>query len=122
MYELTKQLPEFGVGSKVALRKWELKGAPDSYYTLTRMVPKPSGRNGKCWGTFTWKGQLKNDGAEARVRGGMKTGIWKVIEDERSIHGPVLTLPPVARVAAGEGAAAAVAGGEDADGGGEAQK
>lgn len=93
MFELAKQLPDYGVGSKFALKKWEHKGAPNSFWTVTRMVPKPTGRSGKVWGTFTWKGEVKNDGEALRVPSSMKPGIWKVVEDEKPISGPVLTVP-----------------------------
>ena len=105
VYELAKQLPEYGVGSRFALRKWEKKGAPDSYWTVTRMVPKPTGRSGKVWGTFTWKGELKNKGEVSRVTHAMKTGIWKVIEDDKPLEGPVLSVPPASSSAEGEDAA-----------------
>ena len=82
------------MGSKFALKRWEKKGAPDSYWTVTRMLPKPTGRSGKVWGTFTWKGELKNNGEASRVTHAMKTGIWKVVDDANGVGGgPVLTAP-----------------------------
>ena len=59
MFELAKQLPEYGVGARFARTRWEHRGAPDSYWTVSRMKPKPSGRAGRAWGTLTWKGEAK---------------------------------------------------------------
>lgn len=93
VFELAKQLPDYGVGSKFALKKWERKGAPNSYWTVTRMVPRPTGRSGKVFGTFTWKGELKYGGAAQKVAGCTKAGIWKVLKDDTPISGPVIKMP-----------------------------
>lgn len=84
--------PHYGVGSKFARTRWEERGAPDSFWTVTKLKPKASGRAGKAWGTLTWKGEEK--GVEQRIPKAMTKGIWKVIADETPRDGPELTLPP----------------------------
>ena len=37
--------------------RWEERGAPDSFWTVTKLKPKASGRAGKAWGTLTWRGR-----------------------------------------------------------------
>ena len=92
VYELAKMQPHYGVGSKFARTRWEERGAPDSFWTVTKLNPKASGRAGKAWGTLTWKGEEK--GVEQRIPKAMTKGIWKVIADETPRDGPELTLPP----------------------------
>lgn len=112
VYELAKFLPEYGVGSKFALKKWERQGAPDSYWTVTRIAPKATGRSGKAWGTFTWKGELKRNGEVRRVQHAMKTGLWKVISSEEvPLSGPMLTAPEPPQGGASEQAGEAEVGG-----------
>ena len=59
--------PHYGVGSKFARTRWEERGAPDSFWTVTKLKPKASGRAGKAWGTLTWKGEEK--GVEQHPQG-----------------------------------------------------
>lgn len=91
MFELAKQLPQYGVGSRFTRARWEHRGAPDSYWTVMRMKPKASGRAGRAWGQLTWKGEAKE--GVRRIPGTMKAGIWRVLEDSKTISGPKLSKP-----------------------------
>jgi small subunit ribosomal protein S34 len=81
-------LPDNGVGSKFARTRWEARGAPDSFWTVTKVRPKASGRAGKAWGTLTWKGEEK--GKEVRIPKAMTAGIWKVVGEEPPRRGPAI--------------------------------
>ena len=98
MFELAKQLPEYGVGARFARTRWEHRGAPDSYWTVSRMKPKPSGRAGRAWGTLTWKGEAKE--GVRRIPGSMKAGIWRVLEEPKTTSGPKLSKPEPSEEAA----------------------
>ena len=98
VFELAKQLPEYGVGARFARTRWEHRGAPDSYWTVSRMKPKPSGRAGRAWGTLTWKGEAKE--GVRRIPGSMKAGIWRVLEEPKTMSGPKLSKPEPSEEAA----------------------
>ena len=98
VFELAKQLPEYGVGARFARTRWEHRGAPDSYWTVSRMKPKPSGRAGRAWGTLTWKGEAKE--GVRRIPGSMKAGIWRVLEEPKTTSGPKLSKPEPSEEAA----------------------
>ena len=49
--------PRTASGRGLARARWEERGAPDSFWTVTRMKPRPSGRSGSAWGFLTWKGK-----------------------------------------------------------------
>ena len=91
VFELAKQLPQYGVGSRFTRARWEHRGAPDSYWTVMRMKPKASGRAGRAWGQLTWKGEAKE--GVRRIPGTMKAGIWRVLEESKTISGPKLSKP-----------------------------
>ena len=74
------------------------RGAPDSYWTVSRMKPKPSGRAGRAWGTLTWKGEAKE--GVRRIPGSMKAGIWRVLEEPKTMSGPKLSKPEPSEEAA----------------------
>jgi len=98
VFELAKQLPEYGVGARFARTRWEHRGAPDSFWTVSRMKPKPSGRAGRAWGTLTWKGEAKE--GVRRIPGSMKAGIWRVLEEPKTMSGPKLSKPEPSEEAA----------------------
>ena len=92
VFELAKLRPSYGVGSRFARARWEERGAPDSFWTVTRMKPRPSGRSGSAWGFLTWKGKAKP--GVTRIPKAQTPGIWKVLEEETDVRGPALAMPP----------------------------
>ena len=80
VFELAKMRPAYGVGSRFARARWEERGAPDSFWTVTRMKPRPSGRSGSAWGFLTWKGKARP--GVTRIPKAQTPGIWKVLEEE----------------------------------------
>ena len=91
VFELAKMRPAYGVGSRFARARWEERGAPDSFWTVTRMKPRPSGRSGSAWGFLTWKGKARP--GVTRIPKAQTPGIWKVLEEESGVHGPALSMP-----------------------------
>ena len=98
VFELAKQLPEYGVGARFARTRWEHRGAPDSYWTVSRMKPKPSGRAGRAWGDADVEG--RGEGGRAEDPGSMKAGIWRVLEEPKTMSGPKLSKPEPSEEAA----------------------
>ena len=92
VFELAKMRPSYGVGSRFARSRWEERGAPDSFWTVTRMKPRPSGRSGSAWGFLTWKGKARP--GVTRIPKAQTPGIWKVLEEETETRGPALAMPP----------------------------
>lgn len=92
VFELAKMRPAYGVGSRFARARWEERGAPDSFWTVTRMKPRPSGRSGSAWGFLTWKGKARP--GVTRIPKAQTPGIWKVLEEETDVRGPALAMPP----------------------------
>jgi small subunit ribosomal protein S34 len=84
--------PSYGVGSRFARAQWEQRGAPDSFWTVTRIKPRPSGRSGTAWGFLTWKGEAK-DGV-VKIPKAQTPGIWTVLEEDRTVDGPQLAMQP----------------------------
>lgn len=91
VFELAKMRPSYGVGSRFARSRWEERGAPDSFWTVTRMKPRPSGRSGSAWGFLTWKGKARP--GVTRIPKAQTPGIWKVLEEETETRGPALAMP-----------------------------
>ena len=107
VFELAKTLPNHGIGSTFTKYSWRANAEHyhDTYWTLTRVAPRPGGRSGKAWGVLTWKGRTRAD--EERVNGSVKP-IWAVKEVARDAMGaPGPKLPrredAPAEAAAGEG-------------------
>ena len=92
VFELAKMRPAYGVGSRFARSRWEERGARDSFWTVTRMKPRPSGRSGSAWGFLTWKGKARP--GVTRIPKAQTPGIWKVLEEETETRGPALAMPP----------------------------
>ena len=97
MFELAKTLPNHGIGSTFTKYSWRVNAEayPETYWKLTRIVPRPSGRSGKAWGILTWKGRPRFE--EGLVNGSMKP-IWAVKVAARETTelppGPKLPEPP----------------------------
>jgi|TARA_B110000977_G_scaffold76823_1_gene103647 small subunit ribosomal protein S34 len=102
VFELAKMQPAYGVGSRFARARWEERGAADSFWTVTRMKPRPSGRSGTAWGFLTWKGS-KKDGL-VKIPSAQTPGIWKVLQSagDGIQGGPTLEMPSVATDSSGE--------------------
>jgi small subunit ribosomal protein S34 len=105
VFELAKTLPNHGIGSTFTKHSWRANADayPETYWTLTRIAPRPTGRSGKAWGILTWKGRTRLQ--EERVNGSVKT-IWAVKEvardaDAAARPGPRI-CPPAASTEATE--------------------
>ena len=99
LYELASTLPNGGLGSTFAKRAWmtlpERYG--ETFWRLTRVRTRPSGRSGEAYGVLTWKG--RDRGVEERINGSMKP-IWSVLTrgtDGGGAPGPTLSAPPPSR-------------------------
>ena len=91
MFELAKQCDNWGVGCKFAKRTWEGLPESETYWTITKIKTKPTGRSGAVWGALTWKGKKKE---VEKIPGSMKTDRWKIVPENRELFGPTLVAPP----------------------------
>ena len=97
LYELASTLPNGGVGSTFAKRAWTTlpERYGETFWRLTRVRTRPSGRSGEAYGVLTWKG--RDRGVEERINGSMKP-IWSILtrgtEGASGTPGPSLAAPP----------------------------
>jgi small subunit ribosomal protein S34 len=97
LYELSSARGDRGIGRAFTKHSWRARPDryPETYWTLTRIRVRPSGRSGEAWGRLTWKGRARAE--ESRINGSVKP-IWAELrrdddagEDARG--GPRLTPP-----------------------------
>ena len=56
LYQTLAKLPNEGIGSLVAQKRWAAKGIDGSYWEIKKVKLKNDGQNGKAWGKLVWKG------------------------------------------------------------------
>ena len=82
-----------GIGSRVVKASWTARPDThgDTFWTLTRVRTRPSGRSGEVYGVLTWKGRTREE--ESRINGSMKR-IWSALASgENARAGPTLRAP-----------------------------
>ena len=96
LYELSSALGDRGIGRAFTKHSWRARPDwyPDTYWTLTKIKTRPSGRSGEAWGRLTWKGRTRE--GEERINGSMKP-IWRELRredgDGDARGGPRLSQP-----------------------------
>ena len=96
LYELSSELGDRGIGRAFTKHSWRARPDwyPDTYWTLTKIKTRPSGRSGEAWGRLTWKGRTRE--GEERINGSMKP-IWRELRredgDGDARGGPRLSQP-----------------------------
>lgn len=93
LFELAARRDARGIGERFVKASWTARPDThgDTFWTLTRMRTRPSGRSGDAWGVLTWKGRTRE--GETRINGSMKR-IWSVLrEGEGASAGPTLRAP-----------------------------
>ena len=100
LFELSTTLEGRGIGRAFTKAGWRAHPTryPETYWRLTRIETRASGRSGEAYGVLTWKG--RDRGVEEKINGSMKR-VWDVVaeaaeagERERE-RGPTLKAPPV---------------------------
>ena len=100
LFELSSALEGRGIGRAFTKAGWRAHPTryPETYWRLTRIKTRASGRSGEAYGVLTWKG--RDRGVEEKINGSMKR-VWDVVaeaaaagERERE-RGPTLKAPPV---------------------------
>ncbi len=100
LFELSTTLEGRGIGRAFTKAGWRAHPTryPETYWRLTRIETRASGRSGEAYGVLTWKG--RDRGVEEKINGSMKRA-WDVVaeaaeagERERE-RGPTLKAPPV---------------------------
>ncbi len=100
LFELSSALEGRGIGRAFTKAGWRAHPMryPETYWRLTRIKTRASGRSGEAYGVLTWKG--RDRGVEEKINGSMKR-VWDVVaeaaaagERERE-RGPTLKAPPV---------------------------
>ena len=96
LYELSSALGDRGIGRAFTKHSWRARPDwyPDTYWTLTKIKTRPSGRSGEAWGRLTWKGRTRE--GEERINGSVKP-IWRELRreggDGDARGGPRLSQP-----------------------------
>jgi len=98
LFELSSALEGRGIGRAFTRASWRARPTvyPETYWRLTRIKTRASGRSGDAYGVLTWKG--RDRGVEERINGSMKR-IWDVVAEEGrgggggGLGGPALKAP-----------------------------
>mmetsp|Transcript_11974 Transcript_11974/g.22706 ORF Transcript_11974/g.22706 Transcript_11974/m.22706 type:complete len:122 (+) Transcript_11974:54-419(+) len=84
VFEIARNLPDYGVGSKIKRHTWL---GEDCFWTITKIKPNTDGRHGKAWGIKTWRGTELQE-RPTRIRGTLKQ-VWTTIAPA-----PFIACPP----------------------------
>jgi len=103
LFELSSALEGRGIGRAFTKAGWRAHPTryPETYWRLTRIKTRASGRSGDAYGVLTWKG--RDRGVEERINGSMKR-IWDVVAEETGGGGgPALKAPAAVDAVDAEG-------------------
>ena len=98
LFELSSALEGRGIGRAFTKAGWRAHPTryPETYWRLTRIKTRASGRSGEAYGVLTWKG--RDRGVEEKINGSMKR-VWDVVAEAAAAgereRGPTLKAPPV---------------------------
>ncbi len=98
LFELSSALEGRGIGRAFTKAGWRAHPTryPETYWRLTRIKTRASGRSGEAYGVLTWKG--RDRGVEERINGSMKR-VWDIVAEAAAAgereRGPTLKAPPV---------------------------
>mmetsp|Transcript_30567 Transcript_30567/g.66691 ORF Transcript_30567/g.66691 Transcript_30567/m.66691 type:complete len:128 (-) Transcript_30567:303-686(-) len=86
-FEVARNLPNFGVGSKIKRNAWE---GDNCYWTVTKIHPDKDGRHGKAWGVLTWAGAAQEK--QSKIPGTLKR-IWSPLSNTPFVAVPERVEP-----------------------------
>ena len=106
LFDLASTLEGRGIGRAFVKRSWTARPEThgNTFWRLTRVRTRPSGRSGEAYGVLTWKGRERE--GEERITGSMKP-IWARAREyegrgEDDTSGPVLKRPQSIDAVSGE--------------------